>query len=212
MKDKPMIPYDRKQYEVALSLLPKSDKKLKLLEVGASDKILKDILPKNIEYFSSDHEGENDFVVDLNKGKIPIKDNEFDILVCLETLEHIFYPEKIIKEFKRIVKDDGILIISMPNEYNIWLRLNYLFARDVWNENAFNTIMVHRHIHHPRVKDIVGICTKYFKILKVKHVWFTQKGGKNFVVKSFDRILNSLAKVYPSLFSRVVVVLCGNDK
>ncbi|MCK4918255.1 MAG: class I SAM-dependent methyltransferase [Candidatus Pacebacteria bacterium] len=46
--------------------------------------------------------------------KIPAKDNSFDALMCTEVLEHLPKPIKAIKEFSRIIKSGGKLIITAP--------------------------------------------------------------------------------------------------
>ncbi|RIK51530.1 SAM-dependent methyltransferase [Candidatus Microgenomates bacterium] len=45
---------------------------------------------------------------------IPVKDKSFDAIMCVEVLEHIPYPDKAIKEFARIIKSNGKLIITAP--------------------------------------------------------------------------------------------------
>ncbi|NQS90069.1 methyltransferase domain-containing protein [Patescibacteria group bacterium] len=44
-----------------------------------------------------------------------LADNEFDSIVFLEVLEHVSEPERFLKEFLRILKPGGSLIISTPN-------------------------------------------------------------------------------------------------
>jgi O-antigen biosynthesis protein len=46
---------------------------------------------------------------------IPLKDKSVDIVVSFETIEHIKEHEKFIDEIKRILKKNGTLIISTPN-------------------------------------------------------------------------------------------------
>jgi ubiquinone/menaquinone biosynthesis C-methylase UbiE len=51
--------------------------------------------------------------------KLPFTDGQFDFIFLIETLEHI-PPEEIspiLKEFKRILKNDGSLIITVPSLY-----------------------------------------------------------------------------------------------
>ncbi len=43
--------------------------------------------------------------------------NSFDMVVSFETIEHIQDPIAFLKEIKRIVKPDGIVVISCPNDY-----------------------------------------------------------------------------------------------
>jgi glycosyltransferase involved in cell wall biosynthesis/ubiquinone/menaquinone biosynthesis C-methylase UbiE len=48
---------------------------------------------------------------------IPIEGEKvFDVIVCFEALEHIKEHEILLSEIKRLIKDDGILIISTPNK------------------------------------------------------------------------------------------------
>ncbi len=207
------IPHDLSQYKIVLSLLPRINKKIKVLEFGANEKILKNFLPKNYKYFSSDFptgvyaKKDYDFIINLNEKKIPLKDNSFNMIICLETLEHIFYPDNVLKEFKRILKKDGFLILSIPNEYNFWLRFKYLFAVNSWKTSPFETISRCKHIHLPRVKDIIQLISKYFTIKKIKYGWFTQAAAKNSKLIFLDKIINILSPIYPSLFCRTVVVL-----
>lgn len=47
---------------------------------------------------------------------IPIESNAIDIIVSFETIEHLVEQEQMIVEFKRVLKDDGLLIISTPEK------------------------------------------------------------------------------------------------
>lgn len=48
--------------------------------------------------------------------KLPYSDSAFDMVISLETMEHIKEAEEFLKELKRVLKPDGILIISCPND------------------------------------------------------------------------------------------------
>lgn len=48
--------------------------------------------------------------------KIPIKDNSIDIVISFETLEHHDKHHEMIVEIKRVLKPNGILIISTPDK------------------------------------------------------------------------------------------------
>jgi len=51
---------------------------------------------------------------DLNK-KIPFRDDFFDSVVSFHVLEHLKEPEVAIREFRRVLKKNGKLILSVPN-------------------------------------------------------------------------------------------------
>ncbi|MCJ2131719.1 class I SAM-dependent methyltransferase [Methylobacterium sp. E-045] len=46
---------------------------------------------------------------------IPADDKSFDLVVCFETLEHIGDQAKALAELRRVLRPDGLLIISTPN-------------------------------------------------------------------------------------------------
>lgn len=47
---------------------------------------------------------------------IPLKSNSFDYVICSEVIEYIPYLEKSLLEMNRILKQNGKLIITFPNE------------------------------------------------------------------------------------------------
>lgn len=59
----------------------------------------------------------------------PYPDGTFDLVVCSEVLEHVFFPEKIIREITRVLKPRGQVIISTPNLYSLGNRLALLYGK-----------------------------------------------------------------------------------
>jgi ubiquinone/menaquinone biosynthesis C-methylase UbiE len=48
--------------------------------------------------------------------KMPFEDKKFDLVICFETIEHVKDYNASLIEIKRILKDDGMLIMSTPNK------------------------------------------------------------------------------------------------
>jgi ubiquinone/menaquinone biosynthesis C-methylase UbiE len=48
-------------------------------------------------------------------GALPVEDNSFDLVVCFETIEHVDDGATVVSEFRRVLRPDGILLISSPN-------------------------------------------------------------------------------------------------
>ena len=48
---------------------------------------------------------------------IPIEDNSIDVVVSFETIEHVHNAKKTLSEIKRVLKKNGLLIISTPNKF-----------------------------------------------------------------------------------------------
>lgn len=53
-----------------------------------------------------------DIVSDITK--IPLPEKSFDAIMCIEVFEHIPEPTKALKEFARILRTDGTLILTAP--------------------------------------------------------------------------------------------------
>ncbi len=45
---------------------------------------------------------------------LPFADQTFDVILCTEVLEHIWEPTKAMREFARVLKPDGYLLLSVP--------------------------------------------------------------------------------------------------
>lgn len=52
----------------------------------------------------------------------------FDVIICTEVLEHIIEYERAIEELKRILKKDGFLILTFPNEF-LWTISRFFLGR-----------------------------------------------------------------------------------
>lgn len=51
----------------------------------------------------------------LDGQPLPFPDGSFDFLSCNQVLEHIFETEKLVREFRRVLRSEGLCIISVPN-------------------------------------------------------------------------------------------------
>ncbi len=69
--------------------------------------------PENISYYEVDISGAPDFVVDLEKEKLPFKNKSFDCTICTEVLEHLENPQEVFEELVRVTKKN--IVISLPN-------------------------------------------------------------------------------------------------
>lgn len=109
-----------------ISLLPK-EKCLFLdaavgLGILSNDLLKKGYLPIGVDLdfgaaMSSKKKGIRTLVASLEK--VPFKSNVFPLIISSETLEHLEDYKIALYEFKRILKDEGNLIISVP--LNKWL-------------------------------------------------------------------------------------------
>lgn len=77
-------------------------------------------------------------VVSLNIeiDKFPFPDNYFDLILCTEVLEHLLRTPAIpLREIKRVLKPDGLAIITTPNVLRSVNRLSPLLGKSIYPPN-----------------------------------------------------------------------------
>ena len=80
--------------------------------------------------------------------RIPCESHSFDLVVSFETIEHHDKHEEMLQEIKRVLKPDGILILSSPE------KLYYSDMRNFRNEF---------HVKELYLDDLKFLISKYFK-------------------------------------------------
>lgn len=68
---------------------------------------------------------------DLNVS-LPFVDKSFDKVTCIEGIEHIENPSFLLREFFRIIKDDGTIIITTPNIISLHSRIKFLLTGSMY--------------------------------------------------------------------------------
>lgn len=75
-----------------------------------------DIDEGTIELASKKYVKNNLFFLRGSADNIPLQDNSVDVVVSFETIEHHDKHDEMLSEIKRVLKKDGILIISSPDK------------------------------------------------------------------------------------------------
>jgi ubiquinone/menaquinone biosynthesis C-methylase UbiE len=70
--------------------------------------------------------------------KLDFKANTFDAVFALEVMEHVFHPQEVFKEIKRVLKKNGYVIILVPSDnflFNViwWFVTKFWWAR-IWQD------------------------------------------------------------------------------
>jgi SAM-dependent methyltransferase len=136
--------------------------------------------------------------IDMEK-PFPFKEKTFDYGVCVEGIEHIENPYGLVREFARVIKKGGYLIITTPNVMTIKSRLRFLFYsyldyfRYIGPIPSEERHRIEEHEHHhlnplfyPEIKFILQKCgfaierietnrmVKRWKLLFPLIKWFTK--------------------------------------
>lgn len=123
-----------------------------LLNYGAQVKAF-DLFP---EYFKLSEVVCN--FADVTKG-IPLDVNSVDLVICQEGIEHFSDQLNVLKEFNRILKKDGNLLITTPSYSNLDAKVSYLLfesetnrgmpaneINDIWMSTDKKNEIYHGHI------------------------------------------------------------------
>ncbi|KKP92331.1 MAG: hypothetical protein UR94_C0001G0016 [Parcubacteria group bacterium GW2011_GWA2_36_10] len=87
-------------------------------------------------------------------------DNSFDLVVCLEVLEHLDNPDEALRELARVT--NNFCLLSVPNE-PLWRLMNLMrgkYIKDFGNTPG--------HINHWSRARFLDLLSKYFKIIDYK--------------------------------------------
>jgi ubiquinone/menaquinone biosynthesis C-methylase UbiE len=136
---------------------------------------------------------------------IPIKDGKmFDVIVCFEAIEHIEDHDGLMKEVKRLLKSDGVFVVSTPNKkyllsnqpnYRSPFHLKELYFdefRDLLS-NEFKSILLYGQKVYPS-SNIFPL----YKESGPQKDFPIEKGDKEFLFASSDK---KLAKFYIAVAS-----------
>ncbi|MDT8389864.1 MAG: class I SAM-dependent methyltransferase [Lentisphaeria bacterium] len=78
-----------------------------------------DIDPRCTEYATKYHGGENISFHCANGADTGLDEGQFDLIVSFETIEHVENAQQLLHEFSRLLKPDGKLLISTPNDWGL---------------------------------------------------------------------------------------------
>ncbi len=97
--------------------------------------------------------------------KAGFDNNFFDIVTMTDVFEHIADPGIILNEVHRILKDDGILFIKVPNAlFNLF---KFYAARITGNLNDYDIFDSYEHVIHYSEKTLRAMLGKYgFRVIK----------------------------------------------
>lgn len=121
-----------------LSLFPKHGYGIKVLEVGAGNGATLTYLKSKgmaseivgIDIPESKRGVTNDLIDDFIYGNIEELDlesykNYFDCIILADVLEHLVHPDKVLIKIKKLLKKEGVILVSMPNvrHYKTFLKI-----------------------------------------------------------------------------------------
>ncbi len=114
-------------------------------------------------------------IADIEETELPYSENFFDVIICGDVLEHLVDPYTVLETIKRYLKDDGVLIVSLPNIREISVMKDIFFRGDF--KYADSGILDKTHLRFFCKKNIVDL--------------FTSKGYAIDIFPNFANVHNS---------------------
>ena len=111
-----------------------------------------DIAEEAVTHANSKYKSNNLQYLQGSATNIPIENNTIDMVVSFETIEHLDKHEEMMREIKRVLKPNGILVISSPN------KKEYTDAPGSVN---------HFHIKELYTKEFIDLVSNYFSNIKL---------------------------------------------
>jgi len=127
-----------------------------ILDVGCGDMRLYKYVPRNRFYYAFDismnelslkeklnKKNKNLYFAFASATDIPLNADTVDIVTCTEVLEHIPEYKEAIREVFRVVKPNGLFLISIPNNfcYKYKIKGNHADHHNAWSYEEFCNIM-----------------------------------------------------------------------
>ena len=180
-----------------INLIDANAKDLKILEVGAAYGETLYYLKQNgiaaeavgVDIFEDTKNKQNykpldRFIFgDIEKIELPEYNQYFDLILLPDVLEHLFEPKSVLETLKKYLKEDGKIIISMPNIRYYSALYKIVFKGDFKYEES--GIFDYTHVRFYCRKNIQELLeTAGYTILK------QESSIKNYQGKSLSKLIN----------------------
>ncbi|MBU4016909.1 class I SAM-dependent methyltransferase [Patescibacteria group bacterium] len=210
MENKQFKKYNHVNPEILKMILKSSIKCPKVLDVGCWTGALGSELKNNIDCTIDGIDNNEDVLslaknvgynnlyridlnIDFNSNLIKDK---YDFIVFGDVLEHTINPNKLISLFKEKLKDNGFILVSLPNIGFILYRILHLLG--FWSYTDIG-VMDKTHLRFFTLNSMK-------KLFESTNLEILKSVGINIVKKRF-LLLSPLGKLYPSLFATQIVFL-----
>ena len=173
----------------------------RILDVGCGTKPYKNLFQRD-DYIGIDINGgfhsDSKKTIDkfYNGQNIPYNNNSFDIVISTQVFEHVEYPEKLLKEIFRVLKNGGILFLTMPfvwPEHEIpydFRRLTRFEHKRILEQNNFKIISI------KPTSGAFGTCGQLISS------FFTEESSRFIVGRCKIK-----SKLFNYLFQKIIVLL-----
>lgn len=122
------------------------------------------------------------YALNISLDRVPADDRTYDLAVCSEVLEHLVDVRHCLAEIGRVLKDGGILVVTVPN-FSYWkFRIDALLGRipyivsDEMHLQTFNRGYIASLLGDAgfEVTRVYGIRSRIKHLLQISVSWFSE--------------------------------------
>jgi len=134
-------------------------------------------------------------------------DNTFELITACEIIEHLYDTDFFLTELKRVLKDDGILILTTPNLVSLVNRFKMLFG---YYPNYVPEYQIGGagHVRAYTIPTLTKQLTKHgFKVDQIKSPNITFPMTSRIIPKIFKQLAIECGDILPKLGSHIIIVV-----
>ncbi|WP_010494520.1 glycosyltransferase [Paenibacillus elgii] len=129
--------------------------------------------------------------------QLPVEDQSVDVVVSFETIEHVdeTIQHQFLKEIKRVLKPDGILVMSTPDKYVYSDRVNY--------HNSFHVREFYKEEFYSFLKEYFNNIDMYYQKHEVSSLIVNNRTdrAKRIHIEQNDHVTNG----------KYLIAVCSNE-
>ena len=109
-----------------------------------------------------------DKVVKSNSYYLPFRSETFDVITILDVLEHIDDDIRVLKELKRVLKKDGIILIAVPAFQFLWSEHDVALSHfRRYNHKSLSTVIIRSGFYRIRLTYFISFLFPILVIYKI---------------------------------------------
>ena len=108
----------------------------RVLDLGSGEAPYASLFPHE-RYVTADLQSDADVRCDATT--LPFAASAFDLVICTEMLEHVPDPDTTLQEIRRVLTDDGTLILATPLTWGVHAVWDY----HRWTESGLRRLLAH---------------------------------------------------------------------
>ncbi len=142
--------------------------------------------------------------VNASCASLPFEDDTFEVILSFETLEHLTQQDEMLSEFRRVLKNNGMLLLSSPDKKNYSDKAEF--------ENEFHV----KELYKEELVELIDKNFKHHKLLAQKlifesKIWAidqqVKKGRIEHNIHSDEKITKSSMPDYEAMY----YIACCSD-